>query len=112
MGVIGIVRDVRVYVCLLQLAVFMGPVTMIPIILFSGFFLTLDAIPVYLSWVSYLSYSRYSFEGLMLSVYGNGREAMHCSQPYCHFRSPEKFLKVTGRLICCLLWSTYACYLW
>ncbi|KAF0306025.1 ATP-binding cassette sub-family G member 4 [Amphibalanus amphitrite] len=79
--------------CDIQLAVFLGPVTMIPIILFSGFFLTLNAIPVYLSWISYLSYARYSFEGLMLAVYGNGRGDMHCSQPYCHFRSPEKFLK-------------------
>ena len=73
---------------------FLGPVAMIPIILFSGFFLTLKAIPSYLSWISDLSYARYSFEGMMLSVYGNGRENMHCSQPYCHFRNPEKFLKV------------------
>ncbi|XP_037085411.1 ATP-binding cassette sub-family G member 1-like [Pollicipes pollicipes] len=79
--------------CGIQLAVFLGPVTMIPIILFSGFFVNLNTIPVWLSWVSYISYARYSFQGLMLSVYGFGREDMHCSLPYCHFRSPEKFLK-------------------
>jgi len=79
--------------CGIQLAVFLGPITMIPIILFSGFFVNLDTIPVYLSWVSYLSYARYSFQGLMLSVYGFDREDMHCSLPFCHFRSPSKFLK-------------------
>ena len=77
-----------------QLAVFLGPITMIPIILFSGFFVNLSTVPVWLSWLSYLSYARYSFEGLMLAVYGFDREDMHCSVAFCHYRSPKKFLKV------------------
>ncbi|XP_043199881.1 ATP-binding cassette sub-family G member 1-like [Amphibalanus amphitrite] len=79
--------------CDIQLAVFLGPITMIPIILFSGFFVNLSTVPVWLSWLSYLSYARYSFEGLMLAVYGFDREDMHCSVPFCHYRSPKKFLK-------------------
>lgn len=29
----------------------------------------------------------------MLSVYGMDREKLKCSEMYCHFRSPKKFLE-------------------
>ncbi|XP_066594323.1 ATP-binding cassette sub-family G member 4 [Prorops nasuta] len=73
--------------------VFIGPVMSVPLILFSGFFITFKAIPKYLRFLSYVSYIRYGFEGAMISVYGYNRAKLKCSDPYCHYKTPTKFLE-------------------
>ncbi|XP_046387471.1 ATP-binding cassette sub-family G member 4-like [Ischnura elegans] len=73
--------------------VFLGPVTSVPILLFSGYFVNFNTIPSYLQWLSYLSYIRYGFEGSMLAIYGYNRAKLKCSEAYCHYKSPTKFLE-------------------
>lgn len=76
-----------------QNGVFLAPVMSVPFLLFSGFFVSFDAIPVYLRWITYLSYIRYGFEGTALATYSFGREKLKCFQTYCHFKSPETTLE-------------------
>ncbi|XP_023011566.1 ABC transporter expressed in trachea [Leptinotarsa decemlineata] len=72
--------------------VFLGPITTIPMVLFSGFFAKLDDIPYYLKWLPYMSYLRYGFEGSMIAIYGLGRPKLECNAEYCPFKYPKTFL--------------------
>ncbi|KAL3267567.1 hypothetical protein HHI36_011684 [Cryptolaemus montrouzieri] len=77
----------------IESGVFLGPISSIPMVLFSGFFANLDDIPYYLKWLPYASYVKYSFEGTMIAIYGLDREKLDCKIDYCHFKYPKRFLE-------------------
>jgi len=98
----------------IQVAVFLAPAATIPFLLFAGFFVNISAIPVYMRWMSYLSFMRYSFEGSLVAIYGLERAPLTCSQPYCHFRFPGKFLEqfdMADSLYLCSILSLLLCFL-
>jgi hypothetical protein len=62
-------------------------------VIFSGYFLNLRDVPKWLKWLTDVSFFRYAFEGLALSVYGYNRPDLKCSEANCYFQSPLKFLQ-------------------
>jgi ATP-binding cassette, subfamily G (WHITE), member 1 len=76
-----------------QNGVFLAPVMSVPFLLFSGFFVSFNAIPIYLRWITYLSYIRYGFEATALATYGFDRPKLQCHSVYCHFKSPKVTLE-------------------
>ncbi|XP_045768317.1 ATP-binding cassette sub-family G member 1 isoform X1 [Maniola jurtina] len=76
-----------------QNGVFLAPVMSVPFLLFSGFFVSFNAIPVYLRWITYVSYIRYGFEGTALATYAFNRTKLQCHQVYCHFKHPDTTLE-------------------
>lgn len=75
-----------------QGGVFLGPISTIPMVLFSGFFSNLNDIPYYIKWLPYASYLKYGFEASMIAIYGLNRPKLECTVLYCHFKYPKTFL--------------------
>lgn len=74
--------------------VMLGPLSITPWVLFSGFFLQARDSPDWARWLYTISWLRRCIEGLVASVHGYKRQRLPCiSEDYCHFVSPMKFLK-------------------
>ncbi|XP_018338587.1 PREDICTED: ATP-binding cassette sub-family G member 1-like [Trachymyrmex septentrionalis] len=78
-----------------ELGIFLIPICSIPLLLFSGFFLKLNEMPTYLQPISFLSFFRFAFEGIMQAIYLD-RPKLPCSEAYCHLRSSNKILSLMG----------------
>ncbi|XP_018057830.1 PREDICTED: ATP-binding cassette sub-family G member 4-like [Atta colombica] len=78
-----------------ELGIFLIPATSISLLLFSGFFLKLNEMSIYLQPLSFVSFFRYAFEGIMQAVYLD-RPNLVCSEIYCYLRSPNKILSMMG----------------
>uniref|UniRef100_A0A8D8LFL8 ATP-binding cassette sub-family G member 4 n=1 Tax=Cacopsylla melanoneura TaxID=428564 RepID=A0A8D8LFL8_9HEMI len=79
-----------------QVALFLTSVFIMPMFLVSGFFVHLDDISPYLSWLSWLSIFRYGLESAMIAIYGFNRPPLSCDKIYCHFKYPQTFLEEMG----------------
>ncbi|KFB39943.1 abc transporter [Anopheles sinensis] len=77
----------------IQMATFFVPCFSIPSLLFSGFFVkTYEMHPV-LSYLTNVSFFRYSLQGSLQAVFGNNRTTFPCSEDFCYYNKPAKFLK-------------------
>lgn len=72
---------------------FIGPTLVVPMMMFSGFGVTIRDIPGYLKWGTYISYLKYSLEGYIGAIYGYNRDTLPCYELYCHYKHPSKFLR-------------------
>lgn len=64
-------------------------------LLFAGFLVLFSHMPRVMYWLSYLTYMRYGYEGLVLSIYGYNRSELSCPETelYCHYRQPSMVLE-------------------
>uniref|UniRef100_A0A2S2QQM8 ATP-binding cassette sub-family G member 4 n=1 Tax=Sipha flava TaxID=143950 RepID=A0A2S2QQM8_9HEMI len=81
-------------------SVFLGPCLACPMMLLSSFGLGYkeEEIPALIRLGMSLSYLRYGVEGLVMSVYGNGRGRLDCpkSEDYCDLRDPSALFDTVG----------------
>ncbi|KAF7385485.1 hypothetical protein HZH68_013915 [Vespula germanica] len=77
---------------------FIGSVIMSILLLFDGGIILFNHMPKYLYYFSYLSYSRYTLEGFIQSIYGYNREKFPNSDDltYCVFLNPNIIFKELG----------------
>lgn len=64
--------------------------------LFGGLFILAADIPPAWQWLFDTTYLKYSMDGLSALVFGYNRKKLDCSENYCHFQTPKKFLTMLG----------------
>ncbi|XP_025199709.1 ATP-binding cassette sub-family G member 1-like [Melanaphis sacchari] len=75
-----------------KVSVFVGPVFVVLLSVF-GFAIRFTDIPAIYVWLHYFSFVRGSFQSLVYTLYGFGRDVLPCSdEMYCHYKNPIKFL--------------------
>ncbi|XP_028399573.1 protein white-like isoform X2 [Dendronephthya gigantea] len=61
-----------------ETATALGPVVMLPLLLFGGFFVNNDTVPDYFIWLRYLSWFNYGFEDLMINQWDEYPGKIEC----------------------------------
>lgn len=72
-----------------QTAYFFGPFSVLPPVLFSGFYISVATIPKFLRFLMYISYMRFGFEGLLVATYGLNRTGLMCASTSPAVFSPQ-----------------------
>ncbi|XP_055545696.1 ATP-binding cassette sub-family G member 1-like [Wyeomyia smithii] len=78
----------------IDISPFVVPATVVPMILFSGFFIRYSELLDVYKPLTYVSPFRYGFEGLALSCYGFNRTDLGCEDMFCYYRKSRKVLQL------------------
>ncbi|CAG4972309.1 unnamed protein product [Parnassius apollo] len=74
---------------------FIGAITTCAMIVFAGFLVLFAHMTSVMRAISYVSFLKYAYEGLVLSMYSYGRAPLNCPDDviYCHMRFPNKIIE-------------------
>lgn len=70
-----------------------GAFFIMPFTIFSGFFLRYSDAPVVFRWMFHISFLKHGLVGLVFAVFGMERPKMPCTDLYCHYTYPKKFIQ-------------------
>lgn len=60
--------------------------------IFSGIFILIKDTHYMFHWIFAISFIKHAFDGGTTAILGWNRPKMHCSEDYCHYRTPKNFL--------------------
>eukprot|EP01083_Nonionella_stella_P176820 619668_1 len=74
------------------------PVSIIPFMMFAGFFVNVDSMPVWISWMAYVSFMRYGFEAAVVSQFDDDFQVKGCQNPSsdCSFSNGKELKDFYG----------------
>ena len=76
-----------------EIASIVGPVVILPFLLFGGLFLNSESAPAYLVWLQYLSPVKYAYEAMMVTFWDNV-DTIECPEEgNCQFPTGESVLE-------------------
>ncbi|XP_052896159.1 ATP-binding cassette sub-family G member 4-like isoform X2 [Anopheles moucheti] len=77
----------------IEVSPFIVPASIIPALLFSGFFIRYNELFDFFKPLTLVSYFRYGFEGLVQATYGHNRTELGCEEIFCYYRKTSKILE-------------------
>uniref|UniRef100_A0A2M4AAC3 Putative transporter abc superfamily breast cancer resistance protein n=1 Tax=Anopheles triannulatus TaxID=58253 RepID=A0A2M4AAC3_9DIPT len=77
----------------IEVSPFIVPASIIPALLFSGFFIRYNELMDCFKPLTLISYFRYGFEGLVQATYGHNRTELGCAEIFCYYRKTSKVLE-------------------
>ncbi|XP_065078459.1 ATP-binding cassette sub-family G member 4-like [Ochlerotatus camptorhynchus] len=81
-------------ICPVEVSPFVVPSSIVPMVLFSGFFIRYGELLDVFKPLTYVSHFRYGFEGLALATYGFNRTELGCEEMFCYYRKSKKVLEL------------------
>lgn len=76
-----------------EVAVSLAPVVIIPFMLFAGFYVDLDSVPVWLSWIQYISIFKWSLQALLVNEFFHAK--FDCApDEFISVQTPEGTIQV------------------